>query len=165
MSRKAVIVFSLWTACWSALFNALYGYIPILGTTPWVMFICLAVFFGMGLGPKDTPSLALSGLCGCAWGQVDFLLITLFCGVLGFSDLIGGFLAVVLGTFLTMVIHIHFLEKTPLRHVPIIFAGVALTFSQGGQNIIGLALSILVGITLCAICGLGMQLAMKKFNT
>lgn len=165
MSRKAVIFFSIWTSFWSALFNALYGFFPVLGGIPWVMFVCLAVFFGMGLGPKDAPSLALSGLCGCAWGQVDFLLITLFCGICGLSDLIGGFLAVILGTFVTMVLHIHFLEKTPLRHVPIIFAGVALTFSQGGSNTLGLVLSMMVGITLAGICGWGMQFAIKKFNT
>ena len=49
--------------------------------------------------------------------------------------------------------------------MPFIFAGVCLTFSQGGSNVAGLAFTLFVGIILAMICGLGLTYCTKKFDT
>jgi hypothetical protein len=171
MSRKAVIVFSIWTAFFSALFNSAYSFLPDLfarfgydgfSSCNWVMFVCLAVYFGMGLGPKDAPSAVLSAFCGMIWGQVDFLLTDLF-AMTGMGGTLAMFLAVLVGTAITMVIHIHVLKKTPFRFVPFVFAGVCLTFSQGGGNVVALGSTFVIGIALCAICTFMMFFASKKW--
>ena len=64
--------------------------------------------------------------------------------------------------------HIAFLDKTPFRDVPIIFAGVALTFGCGigfldYANILGLMLSMLFGLILCGVCAWGQAFGMKKY--
>ena len=172
MSRKAVIVFSLWTSFFSALFYFLYGLLPGLfaglgygGFLPcgWIMFVCLAVYFGMGLGPKDAPSAILSAFCGLIWGQVDFLLNDLFLLIPRIPGDLAMFLSVVVGTAVTMFIHIHLLKNTPFRQMPFVFAGVCLTFSQGGGNKIGLVTTFVVGILLCMICTFMMGWAGKKW--
>ena len=62
-----------------------------------------------------------------------------------------------------MVLHIHVLARTPFRHMPFIFAGVCLTFSQNNGNTVGLAATLVIGIVLAALCSLGMDFAVKRF--
>ena len=160
MSSKAVIVFSLWTSLLSAVFYFCYGFTGF--GVPWVMFVCLAIFFGMGGTVRDVPAMCLSALAGCAWGKVDFLLMDLF-QQLGLHPDAASFVSITLGTAVTMVLHIHVLKRTPLRHMPFIFAGVCLTFSQNNGNTAGLAATLVIGIVLAALCSAGMGFAAKKF--
>lgn len=160
MSKTAILVFSLWTSFLAALFNFFHGLTPF--GCNWVMFVCLAVFFGMGMMPKDVPSALLSAWVGMVWGQVDFLLVDLF-GRTGISIELAMFLAIVVGTTITMFIHIHWLKNTPVRHMPFIFAGVCLTFSQGGGNVIGLGATFVMGLVLAGLCVMGQTFAMKKW--
>ena len=72
MSHKTVICFAIWTSFWSALFNHFYTvYFGSFGV-PWIMFVCMAIYFGMGGAPKQVPGMILSAFCGLAWGQFDF---------------------------------------------------------------------------------------------
>ena len=160
MSRNAVVLFSVWTSLLSAIFYFFYGFTPF--GVPWVMFVCLAIFFGMGGSMKDVPAMVLSALAGCVWGKVDFLLMDAF-QHLGLNPDAASFVSITLGTAVTMVLHIHVLKKTPLRHMPFIFAGVCLTFSQNNVNTLALAATLVIGIVLAALCSLGMQYAMKRF--
>jgi len=160
MSRKAIFWFSLWTSTFSALFYFFYNFLPF--GVGWMMFVCLGVFFGMGLKPKDTPALLLSSYCGIAWGLFDFLLISLFARM-GMNGQASTFLSIVIGTTITMCIHLGPLGNTPLRHMPIIFAGVCLTFSQNGKNILGLVVTFAFGLALCAVCFAGQAVFVKKF--
>ena len=75
------------------------------------------------------------------------------------------FMAILVGTAITMYIHIKLLGATPFGFMPFIFAGVCLTFSQGGGNVAGLAFTLFVGIILAMICGLGLTYCMKKFDS
>ena len=164
MSKKAVIFFAVWTSFWCSVFNYVYVMIPALKGHPWIMFVCLAVFFGMGSTVKDVPHLMASAVCGPIWGQLDLLLMTF--GI--FGSALAGFGPILVGTTITMIIHIAYLCNTPLRDVPIIFAGVALTFACGigfldMENILGLILSMLFGIVLCGVCAWGQAYGMKKY--
>ena len=162
MSRKTIILFSIWTSFLSAVFYHFYNSWTDFGI-PWVMFVCLGIYFAMNLAPKQSPGLLLSAYCGLAWGQFDFLLIFVFGTLMGLGTAAGSFLSIVLGTTVSMYIHLQILKNTPLRHMPIIFAGVCLTFSQGGENIIGLAVTFFLGILLAALCSGGQRFLMKKF--
>ena len=155
MSRNAVFLFSVWTSLLSAVFYFLYGFTAF--GVPWVMFVCLAIFFGMGGHVRDVPAMCLSALAGCVWGKVDFL------QSLGLGLAAASFVSITLGTAVTMVLHIHVLARTPFRHMPFIFAGVCLTFSQNNGNTVGLAATLVIGIVLAALCSMGMEFAVKRF--
>lgn len=163
MSHKAIIYFCIWTSFWSAVFNHFYMAFFANFNVPWIMFVCMAIFFGMNSKPKQAPGMILSAFCGLAWGQFDFLLISLFSNQVGLSGDAASFLAILVGTAITMYIHIKLLGNTPLGCMPFIFAGVCLTFSQGGGNVSGLAFTLAVGIILAALCAVGQQFFMKKF--
>lgn len=162
MSQKTVIVFSIWTSVWSAIFYHFYSLFLSDFNVPWVMFVCMAIFFGMGMAPKQLFAAILCAFCGMAWGQVDFLLIACFqnagMGIYGAS-----FLSIVIGTAIAMYIHLKLLANTPFRHMPYIFAGVCLTFSQGGGNVLGLGTTFVIGIALAALCTIGLNFCMKKW--
>ena len=158
MSRNAVLFFSLWTSLLSALAYFLYGFTSF--GCPWVMFVCLAIFFGLGASWRDAPGLFLSAMAGCVWGKIDFLLTDLLLTA-GLGGNAANFLSITLGTAAAMILHIHVLRNTPFRHVPFVFAGVCLTFSQNNGNTLGLAATFAIGLTLCAGCAVGQALAMK----
>ena len=171
MSKKACLIFSIWTSFFSALFYHIYGLLPGLAESTfgyadfipcgWIMFVCLAIYFGMGLTPKDFPSAILSAGCGLIWGQVDFLLGAFFGRFMGASASM--FISILVGTTITMFIHIYILGKTPFRQMPFIFAGVCLTFSQGGTNEPALITTIVFGLVLCVICTFMLGYATKKW--
>ena len=151
MSHKTVICFAIWTSFWSALFNHFYTvYFGSFGV-PWIMFVCMAIYFGMGGAPKQVPGMILSAFCGLAWGQFDFILINFFGSTCHMSAEMASFVAILVGTAITMYIHIKLLGATPLGFMPFIFAGVCLTFSQGGSNVAGLAFTLFVGIVLAVL--------------
>ena len=58
MSKKTVICWSIWVSLLSALFNWLVGLVPTYkylangAGAPWILFVCLAVFFAGGFGKK-----------------------------------------------------------------------------------------------------------------
>lgn len=162
MSHKTIIIFCIWTSVWSAIFNHFYSVFFADFGVPWIMFVCMAIFFGMDLAPKQFISGILSAMCGLAWGQFDFLLINWFTKA-GMGAYNASFWAIVAGTAIAMYVHLKILGKTPLGLMPYIFAGVCLTFSQGGGNVDGLAFTLIVGIILAAICSLGLRYCMKKF--
>lgn len=165
MSLKATIFFSLWTSFFCALFNGIYMLIPVLGGHPWIMFVCLAVFFALNSTPKDVPNMMVSATCGVFWGQFDLFLMVVMGGLGG---LFFGFIPILVGTAITMILHIFYLAKTPASVVPFIFAGVALTFATGTgflawPDILGLWLSMLFGLILCGVCAYGMGMGIQKF--
>lgn len=162
MSQKTVIIFSLWTSVLSAIFYHFYSVFCSGFNVPWVMFVCMAIFFGMGMKPKQTPAAILCAFCGMAWGQIDFLLIGAFTGI-GLSMYAASFLSIVIGTVAAMYLHLKPLANTPFGHMPYIFAGVCLTFSQGGKNVIGLGSTFVIGIVLAALCTLCLNFCLKKF--
>ena len=124
MSHKTVICFAIWTSFWSALFNHFYTvYFGSFGV-PWIMFVCMAIFFGMNGTPKQVPGMILSAFCGLAWGQFDFILINFFGGTCHMSAEMASFMAILVGTAITMYIHIKLLGATPFGFMPFIFAGL-----------------------------------------
>lgn len=164
MSLKATIFFSLWTSLFCSIFNAVYVMIPALGGHPWIMFVCLAVFFALNFQYKEVPMCMISATCGVIWGQVDLILMTF--GV--FGSALFGFFPILVGTAIAMIVHIYFLGKTPAGIVPFIFAAVALTFATGTglfafADILGLWLSMMFGLLLCGTCGYGQKIALEKF--
>ena len=162
MSQKTVIYFSIWTSAWAAVFYHFYMTFVASFGVPWVMFVCMAIFFGMDLASKQFYCAILSAFRGMAWGQVDFLLIGLL-SRLGLGSAAASFLSIVLGTFAAMYIHLKLLSKTPLGLMPFVFAGVCLTFSQNGGNVVGLGSTFVIGILLSALCCGGLHVCQKRY--
>ena len=113
MSHKTVICFAIWTSFWSALFNHFYTvYFGSFGV-PWIMFVCMAIFFGMNGTPKQVPGMILSAFCGLAWGQFDFILINFFGSTCHMSAEMASFMAILVGTAITWIHAIYLCRCLP----------------------------------------------------
>lgn len=150
--NKAFWLYSLFVSFSCAVFFFLYGFSGL--SIGWMSFVILAVYFGMGSKVKDVPAIFLSIIVGLIWGQLNFLFIGLM-NTIGLSAAAGMFIGIVVMTTITMGLHLTVLGKTLVNRVPFIFAGVALTFSQGGTNEVGLAVTLIGGLLLALVCSLG----------
>jgi hypothetical protein len=150
--NKAVWLFSLWVSVICAIFFFFYGFTGL--NIGWMSFVMLAVFFGMGSRPKDFPSIFCSAAAGLVWGQLNFAFLKLL-GLTGLPSAAAMFIAITVMTTITMGLHIGILGKTLFNRMPFVFACVALTFSQGGKNEMGLVFTIVSGLTLALACSLG----------
>ena len=149
---KALWLFSLWVSFTCAVFSFLYGFTGL--QIGWMSFVILAVFFGMGAKTKDVPAIFCSILAGLIWGQLNFAFLNWETAI-GIPAQAAMFIAITLLTTVTMGLHLTVLGKTLFNRLPFIFAGVALTFSQGGENELGLAFTLVAGLLLAFVCGLG----------
>ncbi|WKY43721.1 DUF1097 domain-containing protein [Eubacteriaceae bacterium ES2] len=169
MPKKNLVFTSVWSAIICALFYALYGLLPTGGNVSfsmcWVMFIMLICFFAMRLNASNFMSMALSSLIGCFWGQICVLVTIQFVPFVGV--LLAGTFSVGIVTVIMLILHGGVLSKTPFGLIPFNFAGVALTFSQfqgnPGDNVIALFVTMLLGIVMACLCGLGYTIAEKIF--
>ena len=150
-------------AVWIGVLSGIYVYIYL--QTPlaeygiiWMTFVALPIYFNGGAKPEEYISYVLSVLLGVAWG-----LFYLFC----IDKLIAAGLAADLATGLavgavcSVQCALHFvppLSKTPLRVVPIMFGAVSMCFSQGGDKVIPVSITLVGGLTLALFCGLGTRL-------
>lgn len=149
---KALWLFSLWVSFTCAVFFFLYGFTGL--QIGWMSFVILAVFFGMGAKTKDVPAIFCSILAGLIWGQLNFAFLNWETAI-GIPAQAAMFIAITLLTTVTMGLHLTVLGKTLFNRLPFIFASVALTFSQGGENELGLAFTLVAGLLLAFVCGLG----------
>lgn len=150
--NKAVWLFSLWVSFISAVFFFLYGYTGL--SIGWMSFVVLAVYFGMGSKVKDFPSILCSIIAGLIWGQLNFAFVALM-NYIGLPSAAGMFIAITVMTTITMGLHLMVLKNTLFNKLPFVFACVALTFSQNGQNETGLVFTIIAGLILALSCSLG----------
>ena len=172
MSKKTVVLWSLWVSLLSSIFNYIYACLPLTqilahgNGAPWVLFVSMAVFFSGGFGTKDIVKVALSMTMGMIWAQVDFYLML----IPGFSAL-GGFIAILVGTAITRILHIQFIPTLPISVVPFIFAGVCLSFGCAGpvyvpevrMTIVGLWVTFMIACVCLWLCAFGQEKLMKKY--
>ena len=171
MSKKTVVLWSIWVSLLSSIFNYIYACLPLNqilahgNGAPWVLFVSMAVFFSGGFGTKDIVKTACSMTMGMIWAQVDFLLMM----IPGFSAL-GGFLAILVGTAITMIIHIQYIPTLPVSVVPFIFAGGCLSFgcagplyAGAGQSVLGLFVTFMIACACLWLCAFGQEKLMKKY--
>lgn len=130
------------------------------GSLMWPIFIGLGVTFASGAELKKTPNYLCCMVCGVVWALL-YLQMDGFLRNLGLNvGVVTGICTLVI-TFVVCAVHMIPLAKTWLNVVPLVFAGLTVTFSQGGQNlagvILGLACGILIAVAIDPVTGLLMK--------
>jgi hypothetical protein len=159
--NKALWVYSLWVGLLCAVFFQVYSYTGL--SMGWMGFVALALYYGTGSKPKDIVALLCSMAAGLVWGKIGFALTGFLIGSLGMGHATAVFACVTLVTTAVMGTHLTFLSKTPLNKVPIVFAALALIFSQGGVNPVGIFGTLVGGFVLAVCCSLGERFIFPRF--
>ncbi|MEG0376947.1 MAG: DUF1097 domain-containing protein [Eubacterium sp.] len=119
--------------------------ITSLSSLMWPIFIGLGVTFATGAELKKAPNYLCCMLAGVVWALVYFQMDGFFSG-LGLNPGIVTGISTFIITFAVCAVHLILLAKTWLNVVPLVFAGLTVTFSQGGQNLIGIIIALAFGI-------------------
>lgn len=161
MSKKAMVLFSVWTSFWVMVFFTVYNFTPIqpLG---WVMFVVLTLYLVTGYKPQQVLGAAACLACGLLWGQLYLLAIGWMAG-LGIDYNVAFAIGVLVVTIASIVVHMVLLGDTFLGTTPYIFAGVFLTFSPAGADLPGTCITLACGLALAVLSVLGMNWLIKRF--
>jgi hypothetical protein len=163
LSKKDLFIFSAWIGIWAGIYCIIYAVLPWPASgLIWMTFAVLPIYFLDGAKPNEFVNYICSMVAGVAWAW-----LYLYCiGRLVTAGLSAGLATGVVVGILTIVVcavHLAILNKTWLNKVPIIFAGLAMTFSQGGKNYSTIILTCAAGLFLALVCGLGPNV-MAKFS-
>lgn len=148
MSKKYLWLWTVWIGVASGIYCYIYSLLPIASyNVIWMSFVALPIFFGAGAKIEEFPHYFCSLLSGVIWG-----VFYLFCiGKLvsgGLDPNISMFVVVSILTIICIGFHMNITGNTVIGKIPMIFGGLAMAFSQGGQNLIAIIGTLTGGLIL-----------------
>jgi hypothetical protein len=156
MPIRYLINWAVWIGVLSGIYVFLYLQTPLAGYgVVWMTFVALPIYFTGGAKPAEYVGYVLSMLVGVAWGLIYLFCIAKLMGMGMPGDIAT---ALVVAAVCSAQCAAHFtppLANTPLKVVPIMFGAIAMCFSQGGENVVPVILTLFGGLTLALVCGLG----------
>ncbi len=142
--KKYIWSYTVWIAFTSAVYIFIYLNTPLKDYgIAWMSFVSLPIFFIAGAPVKEVQNFICSVIAGILWGLVYLWFLNL-CLSFGCSIPLANALDFLIPTIPCVGLTLTVLSKTWVNKVPMIFCGLAMTFSQGGKN------PVIIGITLCA---------------
>lgn len=162
MSKKTTLLWAGWIGLATAIYVLLYLFSPLgkYGII-WITFIALPIYFNGGAKKEEYVHYVISDLCGVAWGVAMLYLIGILVGMGADASVSTG---VIVGILTVACCGIHMFVPNSLfaNKVPAIFGGISATFSQGGENLMVVAITLILGTTLALICQEGLKLLPKE---
>ena len=152
MTVKGKINWSIWIGIWTGIYVVLYLLSPLAKYgIIWCSFIALPIFFNGGAARKDYIPQMVSSCIGVFWG-LAMLAVTGWLSGLG----VAGSNAVSCGILTTFCCFMMILgDKTFVNKVPAMFGGISACFSQGGENVIPIMITLCLGVSLGLLCNEG----------
>lgn len=158
MNKRFLINWAIWIGVFSGIYCLIYVNLPLpTQSLMWMTFVGLPIYFNGGAKREEYFSYVFSMLAGIAWGLIYLYFIGIF-ATAGVSVPITLLVVVALVTIACVVVHLVFLGNTWLNKVPIIYGAISMTFSQNGQNLTTVIITLLGGLTLGLICQEGTKL-------
>lgn len=162
MSAKNKILWCIWIGMLCGIYTLLYLLSPLAKyNLMWVSFVALPIYFMAGAQRKDYLSFAASNVIGVLWGLVYLWVIRVAIEA-NFSPDAATTMSVGVVTFVCCTVHLFVPEKGLANKIPAIFGAVASTFSQNGENVVIIAITLLLGCALALGCQEGTTLLKEK---
>lgn len=160
--KKYLTLYSIWISLASAVYAAVYLSCPIgaYGLI-WMTFVSLPIYFNAGAKAKEFPHYVCSMLAGIVWGII-FLWFVEVLSDLGLSVVIANALNLLIATTVCLVVHMVWLGDTWVGKVPMIFGALSMMFSQGGENIVPVIVTLFGGLILGVAISTGGAYLEKK---
>lgn len=153
--NKYLWSYSIWISVTSGIYALLYLLSP-LGKygLMWMTFVSLPIFFTAGARVSEIPNYLCSMLAGLAWGLINLWFINLLIHT-GISAAAANALDLLLITIPCVGIHMTILGNTWFNKVPMVFGGLSMTFSQGGNQLPVIGITLACGILMAVVFSLG----------
>lgn len=157
MSKKVIVLWSLWIGLMVAGFAFLYLMSPIANHgILWMSFVSMPLYFAAGAERKDLASFCATNCVGIVWGLLYLFLIDVFsrCGL---APPLATAATIIIATPSCCIAHMAVPDKYLLNKLPAAFGAIACVFSQNGQNLVPIALTLLAGVVVALLCKEGLQ--------
>jgi hypothetical protein len=161
VSKRFLFWWAVWIGVLSGIYCAIYSLIPFPNQNLiWISFVALPIYFNGGAKREEFPNYVASMIMGIIWAVVYLYGIGLLIKA-GVSVPMTMMLDVGIMTIVVCAIHFTIAAKTWLNNVPIIFGALAVTFSQGGKDLLTIGCTMFGGILLALCCQEGLQVLEK----
>ena len=158
MTAKAKAYWSVWIGVFTCIYVFLYLISPLgqYGII-WISFIALPIYFNGGALRKDYLPQMIGSVLGVIWGLIMIFGVNMLGGLgpAGSNAVSCGFFTIT--ACLMMILK----DSTMLNKVPAMFGGISACFSQGGENVVPVMITLCLGVTLGLICNEGGPLCAK----
>lgn len=161
MNKRFLFNWTIWISLVAAIYTYLYAISPLekYGVV-FATFVALPIYFISGAKLEEYPNFTISYITGVLWGMVFLWCIT---ALINFGINVALSQAIVIFVVSTACIGFHFIvtANTLFNKLPAMFGGIAVTFSQGGKNIVPIMITLVLGTTLALICTAGTRFLTK----
>lgn len=155
MNNRFLINWSIWIGIATGIYTALYLISPLAQYgVVYATFIALPIYFIAGAKRNEYLNFTLSNVIGVLWGALYIAGIT-WLSDLGLNTILANALPCGVITIVLCAIHFILTPNTFFNKAPAMFAGIAAVFSTGGEKLIPLMITLVLGSTLALICNEG----------
>lgn len=157
MTKRGLFNWSIWIGLWTGLYTVAYLLSP-LGQygVMWATYVALPIYFLSGVKKSEFLNYSFSYVAGVGWGWVYIAATSLLLS-LGMTVLWANGLVCFVATAVCLIIHFILLDNTPFNKVPAIFGAIASTFSTGGEKIVPLMITLVLGACLAYVFNWGLN--------
>lgn len=158
LTKKGLLNWSIWIGVLGGIYSGLYASSSLYQVgVMWMSFVSLPIYFNAGAKRTEYFEYVSSMIVGVFWGIIFLYFIGMVAGK-GVPENISVGVVVGIATISCCAIHFILTANFLLNKVPIMFGAIACTFSQGGENIPYIMITLFLGITLALIMQEGVNL-------
>jgi len=155
MSKSYFWRMSIWIGIVVGLYCMLYQLLPLpTKNMMWATFVALPIYFGAGAKPQEFPHFFCSMLAGVIWAYIYLGGISWFVkmgiGVPATMFIVVGVVTIVLCAF-----HLIITPNTWFNKLPMMFGTIATIFSQNGDNLLTIMITLTGGLIVGLLCTVG----------
>ena len=158
MTKRYLFNWCVWIGLATGVYTALYIISPLAQYgVVYATFVALPIYFISGAKRSEYINFTSSNVMGVIWGWIYIFLIG-WCINLGMNATLAN--ALVCGVITVVCCSFHFIvtPNTPFNKLPAMFGGIAVCFSTGGEKILPLMITLVLGSTLALVCQEGTHL-------
>lgn len=161
MSNRFLFWWAVWIGVLSGIYVAIYSLIPFPNKNiMWMTFVALPIYFNGGAKREEFVNYVASMIMGILWALVFLYGIGMLTKA-GVNVPITLMLDVGILTIAVCAIHFILTGNIWINKVPMMFGAIAMTFSQGGHDLLTIGCTMFGGILLALLCQEGTHVLEK----
>lgn len=158
MNKRFLFNWSIIIAVISGVYCSAYTLLPLPAQNlMWMNFVAIPIYFNAGAKLEEYTNYVSSMVAGIGWALLNLYVIKIL-GETGVNISVNILISTTIITVVCCAIHFCVTGNTWFNKIPIIFGTMACIFSQNGENILSIAITLFGGITVAMLLQQGTKL-------
>lgn len=164
MTKKFLFNWAIWIGVASGIYCYIYAMLPLpTQSLMWMSFVALPIYFNGGAKLEEYHHYIVSAITGVGWSLIYIYFIGVFLKV-GISVPLTLFAVVGGVTIACVAFHLIITGNTWFNKLAMMYGGISTTFSQNGDNLLTIIITLIGGLTLGLVCMQGTKLLDEEGN-